>query len=131
MIEIPNSIVEHLYRQAEETAPAEACGYLAGQENHVMRYYPMRNMDQSPDHFTLDPAEQFEIMKSARKGGFKILAVYHSHPQTAARPSEEDIRLAFDPNILYVIVSLADQKKDIQAFKIKNQVVSMERVEIV
>jgi proteasome lid subunit RPN8/RPN11 len=35
-----------------------------------------------------------------------MLAIYHSHPETPARPSAEDIRLALTPNVVYVIVSL-------------------------
>jgi proteasome lid subunit RPN8/RPN11 len=35
-----------------------------------------------------------------------MLAIYHSHPETPARPSAEDIRLALTPDVIYVIVSL-------------------------
>ena len=35
-------------------------------------------------------------------------AIYHSHPASSARPSAEDIRLAFTPDVIYVIVSLQD-----------------------
>ena len=35
-----------------------------------------------------------------------MLAVYHSQPETPARPSAEDIRLALTPGMIYVIVSL-------------------------
>jgi proteasome lid subunit RPN8/RPN11 len=35
-----------------------------------------------------------------------MLAIYHSHPETPARPSEEDIRLALTPDVVYVILSL-------------------------
>jgi proteasome lid subunit RPN8/RPN11 len=38
-----------------------------------------------------------------------MLAIYHSHPETAARPSAEDIRLAVTPNVVYVIVSLQNR----------------------
>ena len=39
-----------------------------------------------------------------------MLAIYHSHPETPARPSAEDIRLALTPNVIYVIISLQDAK---------------------
>ncbi len=37
-----------------------------------------------------------------------MLAIYHSHPETPARPSAEDIRLALTPNVTNVIVSLVN-----------------------
>jgi proteasome lid subunit RPN8/RPN11 len=67
-----------------------------------------------------DPKAQFQVGREARKDGLEILANYHSHPETPARPSLEDIRLAFDPNISYVIVSLAAEMPDIKSFSIKN-----------
>jgi proteasome lid subunit RPN8/RPN11 len=49
-----------------------------------------------------------------------MLANYHSHPATPARPSVEDIRLAYDPDIFYFIISLATGKPEIKAFRIIN-----------
>jgi sulfite reductase (ferredoxin) len=37
-----------------------------------------------------------------------MLAIYHSHPQTPARMSAEDLKLALTPDVIYVIVSLRD-----------------------
>jgi proteasome lid subunit RPN8/RPN11 len=37
-----------------------------------------------------------------------MLAIYHSHPETPARPSAEDIRLALTPDVTYVVVSLQE-----------------------
>jgi proteasome lid subunit RPN8/RPN11 len=42
-----------------------------------------------------------------RKKGFVLLGNFHSHPSTPSRPSEEDMRLAFDPKLSYIIISLA------------------------
>lgn len=57
-------------------------------------------------------------------------AVYHSHPATPARPSAEDIRLANDPSISYVIVSLAGPEADVKSFLIHNGQVSPEPLEV-
>jgi proteasome lid subunit RPN8/RPN11 len=54
----------------------------------------------------MDPKEQFATVKDIRSAGFEMLAIYHSHPETPARPSAVDIRLALTPNVIYVIVSL-------------------------
>jgi proteasome lid subunit RPN8/RPN11 len=130
MIRIPQDILEGIVLQARAELPNEACGLLAGKGEVAQKRYGMTNADASPEHFTFLPAEQFQVLRSARTEGLDIIANYHSHPVTPARPSEEDIRLAFDPNILYVIVSLADVVPVVKAYRIKFGVVEQELVEI-
>ncbi len=125
--EISDKIIAH----AKQLAPIEACGYLASQDGIVCKHYELINIDNSEEHFSFDPKEQFNTVKDARTNGLDVSAVYHSHPATPARPSQEDIRLAYDPNISYVIVSLADGKEDVKSFKIVDGKVDPEEVEIV
>ena len=42
-----------------------------------------------------------------RSHGWQLLGNFHSHPETPARPSEEDKRLVFDTSLSYLILSLA------------------------
>lgn len=130
MLKIPNNIIEEIYQQGRDEAPIEACGYLGGVDGVVSKRYPMTNVDQSNEHFTLDPKEQFAVMKESRNEGLGILAVYHTHPETPARPSDEDIKLAFDPNIIYVIASLMNDTYTIKAFKIVNGEVTNLPIEV-
>ncbi len=130
-MKIPESIVAAIYQQAIAEAPLEACGYLAGNDGVVTRCYPMANADQSETHFSFDPEEQFRVLKKARAKGLALIAVYHSHPATPARPSAEDIRLAYDPGLYYVIASLADGNKIIKSFKIIEGEVVSESLEII
>ncbi|MDR1524404.1 MAG: M67 family metallopeptidase [Tannerella sp.] len=116
MIRIPQDIIDAMIRQACDELPDEACGLLTGTDGVVQARYAMTNIDHSPEHFSFSPQEQFNVLKEARRNGQKIIANYHSHPATPARPSEEDIRLAFDPQIVYIILSLAAGTPDIKAF---------------
>jgi len=100
--------------------PNEACGLLVGKDDVVKEQFALTNTDHSPEHFSFDPAQQFHVLRTARKSDLKIIANYHSHPSTPARPSEEDIRLAFDPEILYLIVSLALDTPVLKAFRIQD-----------
>lgn len=120
MIEIPKNIIESIIHQAINELPDEACGLLTGEGTRIFRQFPLINMDHSPEHFSFDPAEQFAVLKSARSEGQRIMANYHSHPATPARPSAEDIRLAFDPSLIYIIVSLAETEPVVKAFRIKD-----------
>jgi proteasome lid subunit RPN8/RPN11 len=73
----------------------------------------MTNADCSSEHFTMFPEEQFAVAKDIRNNDLEMLAIYHTHPETPARPSDEDIRLAFTPGVVYVIASLVDQDQPI------------------
>ena len=97
-----------MLKQAEVEAPIEACGILAGKDGMVKELYKMTNTNRSSDHFMMEPKEQFTVVKDIRLSGLEMLAIYHSHPITPARPSDEDIRLALTPNITYIVVSLQD-----------------------
>lgn len=131
MLRIPQQIINDLFDHACQGLPEEVCGYLAGTGSEVTRQFRLTNIDHSNEHFSFDPKEQFQVVREARKAGLEILANYHSHPETPARPSQEDIRLAFDPNISYVIVSLAAEIPDVKSFRIRNSEVEKEEIQIV
>lgn len=105
-LEISTYIFEQMLEQAKAEAPIEACGILSGIDGKVEKLYKMTNADQSNDHFMMEPKEQFKVVKDIRSAGLEMLAIYHSHPETPARPSAEDIRLALTPDVIYLIVSL-------------------------
>ena len=131
MISLKRDVYNQIVAHAKADLPNEACGYLAGSDGIVTLGYQLTNVDHSPEHFSFDPAEQFKTVKDARGKGLQILANYHSHPETPSRPSQEDIRLAFDPNILYFIISLAQQEPVVKAFQIINGTVTIEEVKII
>ena len=118
MIKIPRDIVDAIIQQAVRELPNEACGLLVGKENEVTKQFPLTNIDESPEHFSFDPSEQFNVLRFARAESLGIIANYHSHPSSPARPSDEDIRLAYDPTIVYIIVSLAAEQPSVKAFHI-------------
>jgi proteasome lid subunit RPN8/RPN11 len=121
MISVPQHIIDGIVEQAFAGLPEEVCGLLAGRENEIVERFPVTNIDHSPEHFSFDPKEQFQVLRQARSRGLQIVANYHSHPETPARPSDEDIRLAYDPNIIYFILSLQNRKQPVlKAFSIKN-----------
>jgi len=130
-MKIKKDILNNIINHAKKLAPIEACGYLASKDGIIGKHYELTNIDQSEEHFSFDPKEQFDCVKEARGSGLEVSAVYHSHPATPARPSAEDIKLAFDPNINYVIVSLANDHEDVKSFRIVDAKVEVEKIEIV
>lgn len=107
-LKIPARIFKQILEQAGTEAPIEACGILAGSNGKVRKRYAMANADKSRTHFMMEPEEQFAVVKEIRSKGLEMLAIYHSHPETPARPSAEDFRLALTPGVTYVVVSLQD-----------------------
>lgn len=105
---------------AQKAAPCEACGLLAGKNGKVAKFYELTNADASPEHFSMIPAEQFAALKDMRAEGIELLAAWHSHPATPARMSDEDLRLAYAPGLVHVILSLAAPgKPQIRAFTVE------------
>ena len=124
-LKIPSVIATRMVEQAREGMPLEVCGILAGNADTVASHYEMTNSDQSAVHYTMVPEEQFKVLKRIRASGQEMLAIYHSHPATPARPSAEDIRLALTPGVIYVILSLAAPKSPvIKGFTIDGETVS-------
>ncbi|MBW8038403.1 MAG: M67 family metallopeptidase [Planctomycetes bacterium] len=118
--------------QARAEAPIEACGILAGSNNRVEKLYKMTNAEKRSDHFMMEPAEQFKVVKDIRSSGLEMLAIFHSHPATPTRPSAEDIRLALTLDVTYVIVSLENRDHPaVKGFLLENGRVTEVPVRIV
>jgi len=117
-LQIEEKILTAMLEHGRREEPNEACGYLASKEGVVCHHFELTNIDAAPDHYTMDPAEQFDAIRRIRDEGLQVAAVYHTHPETPARPSLEDIRHAHDPDMVYVIVSLLAGVIPVRAFKI-------------
>jgi proteasome lid subunit RPN8/RPN11 len=126
-----DKIVAH----ARAGLPNEACGLIAGRVDGetkvVEKVYLLSNPDNTPAHFSVDPKEQLAAVKDMRAQGLEPLGNLHSHPATPARPSAEDIKLAYDPRASYLIVSLAEEKPVLKAFAVANGEAAPESLEII
>lgn len=135
MLILSRSQYQMILTQARNGAPKEICGLLAGVESEQLRIikkiYPLTNVDDSSEHFAMDPREQFAAVRDLRRNQWILLGNYHSHPASPARPSGEDIRLAFDPNASYLILSLHDiQSPALRGFRIQGGLVEAEPINI-
>jgi proteasome lid subunit RPN8/RPN11 len=130
MLTIPQSIIDDLIAHAQRDFPLEACGILGGNDGVVSEHYPMANSDKSNEHFTMEPKEQFAVIKDLRAKSKEMLAIYHSHPETPARPSAEDIKLALTPDVSHLIVSLAGETPDVKSYRIEEGAVTLEPITI-
>ena len=127
MLILGGDLLEKLIAHSRAALPNEACGLIAGVIDgegvkKAGEVYCLKNIDESPEHFSMSVEEQFAAVADMRGRGIVLLGNFHSHPSTPARPSEEDIRLAFDRSLSYLIVSLAGHKPVLKSFIIdKNE----------
>lgn len=119
---------------------------LAGRDGQVTHHYKIKNIvaakveavkqmfdnakiahleQLSPEEradiaFWMDDKDMFAAQKDMRRQGIALLASYHSHPVSPARPSSTDIKaLALYPDIFHIIISLQEGTKPVaNAFRI-------------
>lgn len=129
MLELSKEQAALLIAHAEQEAPNECCGLLAGRNGRVERVYRGTNVDHSPYTYLMDPKEQLAAFKDMEAAGLDLLAIYHSHTHTPAYPSKTDVAKAHYPDALYLIVSLANRSApDLRAFRLADGQISEERV---
>ena len=107
------ALLQEVVAAARAGVPNEACGLLVS--NRVFadggsptRYVALRNAAASPYRYLIDPDEQLRVWIELDDADEVVWAIVHSHVASPAVPSATDVGLAFYPDSLYVIVSLAD-----------------------
>ena len=113
------ALAEELVSHAISELPNECCGMIAGAGGVARRVIRASNSQGSPFMYVMEPREQMQIMDEIDASGDDLLAIYHSHTRSAAYPSRTDVELAFFPDTLYLIVSIADRDAPvIRAFRL-------------
>jgi proteasome lid subunit RPN8/RPN11 len=98
--------------QAAAERPLECCGLLAGPANdgpfwRVVRYYPLVNAAASPTEYESEARSILAADKDMRRNGWKVLAIYHSHPTSPPVPSRKDLENNFyGDTAVHLIISL-------------------------
>jgi proteasome lid subunit RPN8/RPN11 len=124
------AIVAH----AREKSPEECCGLIGGlNQTTSSSIYPLRNVTPDPERaYEAAPEELFAAQRQMRERGEDLIAIYHSHPRSHHPvPSETDVKLAYYPAALYLIIGLGGPQPVVQAFKISEQEQRWQQVEYV
>jgi len=118
---------DELIAHARDEAPNECCGYLRLDDGRVAGVFQAENQRHSPYGYELG----FEALVAANElddEGHGV-AIYHSHPRSAAEPSQTDINLAHYPDWLQLIVSL-DGEPHVRAWRIADGRVDEEEIDV-
>lgn len=94
---------------AGEARPRECCGLIGGRAGAARSVYRLTNVASDPlTAYEAAPRELFEAQRRMRERGEELTAIYHSHPRSNdPAPSERDVRLAYYPQAVHLIVGFA------------------------
>ena len=127
---ISAELLQRVIDAARAGLPNEACGLLVSTASAAdggvpTRYVPLRNAADSPYRYLIDPQEQLRVWIELDDADEVVWAIVHSHVASAAVPSATDVGLAFYPDSLYLICSLADPRSPaVRAWSIVDGVVA-------
>lgn len=131
-IEVPRDLYEQMVRHSLEGRPNEACGVLAGVDGKAVRFYPMRNAEESPVVYRFDEKQQLEVFNEVEEQGWDLLAFFHSHTHTEAYPSPTDLANAHwrdpvsgettpaYPGTSYLILSLREPEPALRGYRFED-----------
>ncbi len=131
MVRIPKSILERIIEHAKKEAPLECCGILAGKNGTIEKAYEVPNAEKSPVRYSMSPQDQLKVFEEMERESLDMIAVYHSHTHTIPFPSETDVRLAFYPEVASIIISLKEDVPVVKAFRIREDAIYPEEIEII
>jgi proteasome lid subunit RPN8/RPN11 len=130
---IARELFDEMVAHARAEAPKECCGMIASRDGEAVSLHRARNVADDPVKlYVIDGKEQYDIQQAIEEAGLDLGVIYHSHPATEPAPSPTDIRLAFYPDSLYVIVGFfEDGEPDVRAWRIVDGQVSRAELEVV
>jgi len=115
------ALAQEIVAAARAALPNESVGLLVGRHGAPERYVAMANAAASPYRYAIDPEHQLRVWTALEDAGESVLAIVHSHVASVASPSRTDIELAYFPESLYLICSLADPERPaIRAWSIRD-----------
>ncbi|HEX9697272.1 MAG TPA: M67 family metallopeptidase [Actinomycetota bacterium] len=102
--------------------PHEVCGLIGARDGVLVRVWPVRNVAEPQAGacgFLMDSRAQLRAMREMEDADLELGAIYHSHPNTPAVPSDGDVRLAAYPEAAHLIASLVDpDQPEVRAWRI-------------
>jgi len=131
LIRITQAVEKAMESHAMDARPDECCGLLSGKNSLITEAHRLRNESDRPEaRYFASPEDLFAAMRRIRASGHRMLGIYHSHPRSVAYPSVSDVEMAFYPEAIYFIISLAPQIET-RAFRIESNKVELIQVSVV
>ena len=103
--------IDTLIQHCEKAGSSESCAMLLGKHNvqqwNVKEVFLTRNADtNSEETFTISPEDLLYGYKLAEEKHMELVGIFHSHPNSAATPSNTDRKfMKLNGNIPWIIFS--------------------------
>lgn len=131
MIIISQEHLKEFCDAAEAAYPNECCGMLAGSGEPdsaltITRVVHSTNVTEKSgrDSFEVDPKVRFDLMRAldnTEDTDERIIGHFHSHPDHPALPSETDLAMVYEPDLVWLITSVFEgQALETKAFQPKS-----------
>lgn len=114
---------DHWQRMLDDVVarfPNEACGIVAGRAGKSEDVFPVDNELESPIRYRMNPLQQLKVFNLMEEKNWNLLAIYHSHPEGPAFPSDTDIAEAYYPEAAHIIWTFRSGRWTCRAFFIRN-----------
>ncbi len=105
---LPSASRARIGRHAARAYPEECCGILLGRGRRVEDVVATANAAACARRrrYRIPTAALLEVHRRSRRTEREVVGYYHSHPDRAARPSDDDLEQAW-PQASYLIVAVA------------------------
>ena len=121
MLRISREQFDEIIAHAREASPHECCGLIGGtNDGQAQSIYRTRNIATDPlVAYEAAPEDLFAAQRIMRQRGEELIAIYHSHPRSSdPQPSATDVRLAYYPAAVYLIVGFRNSEPCVRAFRL-------------
>jgi len=127
MLNIEQTPLNEMIKDAVRTFPDECCGFLLGkEENNIRTIIKIQVVDNAKEgdkrrRFIISAKDYLKAELFADENNLQLIGVYHSHPNHPAIPSEHD-RVAAQPYFSYIILSVMNNEFDhIRSWRLNEQ----------
>ena len=107
--------------------PNESCAILFGivdeQKTIVKEIFLTKNIDESPVRFTISNDELLKVYKTAEDKKMQVVAIFHSHPNSEAYPSETDKKFMQSNPVVWMIYS--GVTRDFKAYFLESEIIQV------
>ena len=123
---LPQTFIDEMAAHALEAAPDECCGVVGRFPDGGLTLFRATNEADAEERsyrFKIPGPELMHLFHAIEGAGGVMLAIYHSHTKTEARPSPTDLNFAWglkgpDPWPYWVLITLQDDRPALRAWRI-------------
>ena len=112
-----------LSEHAENEKPNESCAILFGKDNIVSEVFLAKNIEESPVNFTISNEQLIEGYKLAEEKQVEVIGIFHSHPDSAAYPSNTDEKFMQSNPVAWIIYSGVN--KNFKAYLLDSEIIEI------